>query len=185
MNDVMKVLQDGDLDALLSEPELAPLKGCQQNRVMHPEGDAWEHTKLVIKNVREFAEQYEMMGQKAMLLLLALLHDVGKPLVTTVHPEKGIVAYKHGQAGVPLAKAFLERHGVDEKTSALVLAGVEVHMQAHTMDKTASEKAWRKLDERFPLELLWFIGRCDMFAGKGNMETDSGCDLVIEAAHKF
>jgi len=58
----------GLLEAVL--PELAATKGVRQGRVLHPEGDVWQHTLLAMENLED---------PSFTLAMGVLLHDVGKP----------------------------------------------------------------------------------------------------------
>ena len=65
-----------DDSGLLREilPEIAALKGVEQPEQFHPEGDVFEHTRLML----------ELFGGGAVTLGLAILfHDVGKPATQT------------------------------------------------------------------------------------------------------
>ena len=46
------------------------MKGVQQPRAYHPEGDVFKHTKLLLKQLK---------NPDVVLAFGALLHDVGKP----------------------------------------------------------------------------------------------------------
>jgi putative nucleotidyltransferase with HDIG domain len=175
---LMDTLRGGDVEELCQH-ELAALRGCQQNPVHHPEGDAWAHSVLVVGNARAVIETIPE-ADRDVFLLVALLHDVGKPPVTAITEGKGITAYKHGKAGVELARAYLERVGAPTNVIERVLPMIDVHMQIHTMDAQASIKSWRKLDKRFPLALLAAFGKCDSCAGKGSMdEPHAGAELAL------
>ena len=56
-------------------PEVVAMKGVRQPEEFHPEGDVWEHTLLMMKN----------MGKPGIELAMGiLLHDVGKPATFTI-----------------------------------------------------------------------------------------------------
>lgn len=157
--------------------ELADLVGCEQDPVHHPEGDAWNHTLGVLANARKVLGQVPE-ADRAFFILVALLHDIGKPLTTKVVDGK-VVAYKHGKEGRPLAEAYLRRLGAPDDVVERVLPAVEAHMQCHTMSAEAGDKSWRKLHARFPLPLLALFARCDTFAGKGSLDdAHPGAELI-------
>ena len=62
-------------------PELAALKGCEQEPEWHPEGDVWVHTLLAIDRAAE--ESAALSKEKRLAVMLAVLcHDFGIPATT-------------------------------------------------------------------------------------------------------
>ena len=61
-----------DVSGLLNDilPEVAAMKGVEQPREFHPEGDVWTHTLMMLDGLK---------APTATLALGVLLHDVGKP----------------------------------------------------------------------------------------------------------
>ena len=57
-------------------PELEAMKGCEQPEQFHPEGDVFEHTRLML----------QLLPAKVSvpLVFAVLLHDVAKPSTATV-----------------------------------------------------------------------------------------------------
>jgi tRNA nucleotidyltransferase (CCA-adding enzyme) len=104
-----------------------------QDPKWHPEGDAWEHTKLVV----------DAIEPNLMLRLSALCHDLGKPETT----KEGI-SYGHEQAGIEPTKEFLDYLGIkNEKIPKLV----EHHMKPRLFFKKATKRAFRRLAKKlFP-----------------------------------
>lgn len=76
------------LDLLRFFPELAALKGVEQEPEWHPEGDVWTHTLMVIDEAaiirdNEICEDHPDAEFERMVLMLgALCHDFGKPHAT-------------------------------------------------------------------------------------------------------
>ena len=56
-------------------PEVVAMKGVRQPEEFHPEGDVWEHTLLMMKNMSKPGIE---------LAMGILLHDVGKPATFTI-----------------------------------------------------------------------------------------------------
>jgi len=69
----------------------------------HHEGDVWEHTLLVIKNMSNQQHDYVDM-------LCALLHDIGKK--DALEQNNGKNMHGHEILGVPIARQWMERMGV-------------------------------------------------------------------------
>lgn len=83
---------------------LYDLKGTKQSPEHHPEGDAWNHTLLVVDN----AAKIKGLSKKPReFMWAALLHDIGKPSTTRVKKGK-ITSYNHDKVGEKLAREFLE-----------------------------------------------------------------------------
>ena len=120
---------------LLPEPLLA-LARTPQNPRFHPEGDVFAHTLQVLDRAAALRERATF---PLYFMLAALCHDIGKPAVTAVRNGR-IVAYRHEEAGVPIARAFLETL-TDE--TALLRYGenmVLLHMQPNRLAQDGSRK---------------------------------------------
>ena len=61
-------------------PEVEALRGVEQNE-HHQEGDALEHTKMVVSNAM-------ILSGDVRVVVAALLHDIGKAQTQTPHPTK-------------------------------------------------------------------------------------------------
>ena len=61
--------QSGLLRAIL--PEIEPMKGCAQPPQFHPEGDVFQHTRLMLELLPE--------NVSVPLVFSVILHDVAKP----------------------------------------------------------------------------------------------------------
>lgn len=109
-------------------PEIIPLIGCIQSNIHHPEGDVWNHTMIVLD---EAAKMRDKASNAEYFMIAALCHDMGKPLCTTVDDNGNIHAYQHEQAGVTVAKQFLDRLNTDTKLCAYVLNMTANHMKPH------------------------------------------------------
>ena len=152
-------------------PELENLKGVQQNSLYHPEGDAYQHTMLVIKEALKVAD---VAQNPEGFILSAICHDFGKAEKTTFNEEKGTyTSYGHDKASVPLADAFLKREGL-ESFSAYVENMCELHMQPTPLfQQGAKEKSTNKLFSKSvcPSDLI-LLARCDHY-GRGEVKEGS------------
>ena len=109
----------GALEVLF--PELENLKGVPQNPKYHPEGDAWVHTMLVVKNARLLSEKLEIR-------FAALMHDFGKGIT----PDDVLPKHTaHESRGLPLIKDFCQRFKFPNKTRDLALKVCEYHLLSH------------------------------------------------------
>lgn len=114
-------------------PELFAMIGCQQDVRWHPEGDVWDHTKLVCEKGMEIAEKDGLNDQdKLVLMYSCLLHDCGKPQTTEIEDDR-ITSQNHAKVGVSIARSFLNSINADNYLIENVLPLVENHMvTAHT-----------------------------------------------------
>lgn len=104
-------------------PILNALRGIEQSPEHHPEGDAWEHTKLAVKYVLDYTPNYELPGYMAMILFAALLHDTGKP-----YKQKGYTFHGHEKVSEEIAKKFCRRMGVPKGLTRRIALLVRNHM---------------------------------------------------------
>lgn len=153
-------------------PELEALVGCPQDPVKHPEGDVWIHTKLVVDEACDAAGGLSR-SHRATLMLAALCHDFGKPLVTRV-VDGHVRALAHDRAGVAPTAAFLERLGVHSidgyRVRPQVLALVDEHLVPSHLYKDRSrvtDGAFRRLAQRVHCGLLARLSRADLLGRTG------------------
>lgn len=144
-------------------PELAAMVDVPQDPQWHPEGAVHLHVGFVLAAAGEVAER-EGLGpeQRAVLMLAALTHDVGKPSTTLQRDRRGELrwtSYGHEGVGVPIAEGLLRRIGIDEALIRQVLPLVERHMAAR--DFTGNEtgaRAVRRLARRLAPATLRQLG---------------------------
>lgn len=83
------------------------MAGCEQDPHWHPEGDVLTHTGFVCEEAAKLCAEYNIVGDDRIILMLAaLLHDVGKPS-TTMYKEDRIVSPGHAEVGAEIAREFL------------------------------------------------------------------------------
>ena len=109
-----------DASGMLSDllPEVAAMKGVEQPPEYHPEGDVWQHTLLLLEQLRQ---------PTPTLALGALLHDVGKP--PTFRVADRIRFDGHVEEGVRLARSILTRLRFSREEMEQVEALVDNHMR--------------------------------------------------------
>ena len=108
--------------------ELDSLRGVPQNPVYHPEGDAFEHTMLVL---REAAALRARAKDPLLLMLAALTHDLGKAVTTKKNDKGNWQSIGHETAGMPLAESLLSRLGAGKQHIALCKNLCKLHMRVH------------------------------------------------------
>ena len=139
-------------------PELAALTECPQDPLWHPEGSVWLHTLYVCDAAAVIAEREQLVDdQRAILLLAALCHDLGKPATTATGADGRIRSPRHAQAGVEMTEALLRRIGCPRALVAQVAPLVREHM-AH-IGMQVSDRAVRRLALRLAPATITQWGR--------------------------
>lgn len=82
-------------------PELDVMKGCLQPEQFHPEGDVFQHTRLMLELLPE--------NVSVPLVFSVLLHDVAKPVTATVDQTGRIRFNEHDRIGAAMTEAIMER----------------------------------------------------------------------------
>ena len=82
-------------------PELQAMKGCKQPEQFHPEGDVFEHTRLML----------QLLPAKVSVPLVfsVILHDVAKPVTAQVDATGRIRFNEHDRIGAEMTEAIMER----------------------------------------------------------------------------
>lgn len=106
-------------------PELAALRGVEQDPVWHPEGDVFVHTAHVLD---EWARRRPDDREDALITgLAALCHDLGKP-ATTEFSKGRWRAHGHEHAGAEPTRQLLGRITLRKDLVAAVVPLVENHL---------------------------------------------------------
>ena len=140
--------------------EVADLRGVEQEKSWHPEGDVFIHTAHVLdywsKNLRTSNQEDDMV-----VAVAALCHDLGKARVTQVLDGR-IRALDHERAGVGPTRSFLEGLG-QLRLADQVAPLVENHLAPVVMGKDrVTDKALRRLSTKVErIDLLVALARAD------------------------
>lgn len=129
-------------------PELVDMAMTPQDRDWHPEGDVLTHAKQAMDKAAYIAGRDGLAeGDRIILVLAALVHDIGKP-VTTSQDERGhIISPGHAAAGVPIAEAFCASIGMPNYIVEQVLPMVAEHM-CHVGIDTPNRRIINRLASR-------------------------------------
>ncbi|HEX4140228.1 MAG TPA: CCA tRNA nucleotidyltransferase [Candidatus Methylacidiphilales bacterium] len=101
-------------------PDIAGLHGVEQPPQFHPEGDVFEHTRLMLTKVQQ---------PDLELALGILFHDVGKKPTAKVDENGRIRFNEHESVGAEMAEKIMTGLRYDNKTIANVKEMVRHHMQ--------------------------------------------------------
>jgi poly(A) polymerase len=82
-------------------PEVDAMKGCKQPEQFHPEGDVFEHTRLMLKFLSEKVS--------VPLVFSVLLHDVAKPRTATIDETGRIRFNAHDRIGAEMTEEIMRR----------------------------------------------------------------------------
>jgi tRNA nucleotidyltransferase (CCA-adding enzyme) len=127
-------------------PEIARLIGARQHPDYHPEGDAYQHTLMVLGEAAYGRATAPDEDAHLSAMFAALYHDVGKgetPAADLPHH------YGHEKTGAKIAERALGRLRAPVSLTRFVIAAVRNHMRAHR---------WRELRAGTVLEVLDEIG---------------------------
>jgi tRNA nucleotidyltransferase/poly(A) polymerase len=82
-------------------PEIEPMKGCEQPPQFHPEGDVFQHTRLMLQLLPDEIS--------VPLVWSVILHDVAKPPTATVDDTGRIHFSGHDRLGAEMTQRIMER----------------------------------------------------------------------------
>lgn len=161
--------ESGLLEQVL--PEVAAMIGCEQSPDYHPEGNVFEHVKLMLEHLPE--------GSDPSLPWAVLLHDIAKPVTASTDPATGAIHfYGHERVGADMAESILERLRFPRRQIEEIVQAVRCHMQFK--DAPQMRKATLRgmlLRPTFPLELE--LHRLDCAGSHGRLEV---YDFLVEQA---
>jgi len=129
-------------------PSLYAMKNFPQNPEWHPEGCVWTHTMITLDHAVKLSENLDET-RKLTLLLAALCHDIGKPLINWNEDNRTI---GHDLTGAEIARNLL----IELKIFSLgnfplqdvVVALISCHMRPWNLwekKETLTKRAWTKL----------------------------------------
>jgi poly(A) polymerase len=150
-----------DASGLLREvlPDIAALHGVEQPPQFHPEGDVYQHVRLMLSKI----EQPDLE-----LVLGVLLHDVGKKPTAKVD-EKGRIRFnEHESVGAAMTERIMTGLRYDNKTIQTVRELVQYHMQFKDVPHMRPSTLKRMMARpTFPLELE--LHRIDCASSHGDL----------------
>ena len=101
-------------------PELEAMKGCEQPPQFHPEGDVFQHTRLMLQLLPDEVS--------LPLVLSVLFHDIGKPPTASVDEEGRIRFNGHDRIGAEMTEALMERLRFSRAEIDATVEAVRQHM---------------------------------------------------------
>jgi tRNA nucleotidyltransferase (CCA-adding enzyme) len=142
---------------------LEDLVHTHQRPDFHPEGSVWNHTLLVVDLCANIKEE---TSWPLAFMWSALLHDIGKPSVTTKEGH----AYNHHLAGVTVFNKSVTLIQ-DKKMRKYIAMMIKQHMTLMVFARDNSrpikyKQLLKEIDGIVPLNDLIWITRCDKM-GRG------------------
>jgi poly(A) polymerase len=146
-----------DESGLLVEllPEVWAMKGVEQPREFHPEGDVWTHTLIMLGMLR---------SPSLTLALGVLLHDIGKP--PTFRIAERIRFDGHAALGAKMAAELLSRLRYPNQEIRVVEALIAGHLRFKDVKQMRESTLRRFLRQPYFSELLE-LHRLDCLASHG------------------
>jgi poly(A) polymerase len=151
-----------DQSGLLREvlPDLAAMHGVEQPPQFHPEGDVYEHVRLMLTKIPE---------PNLELALGVLFHDVGKKPTSKVDEGGRIRFNEHESVGAEMSEKIMTGLRYDNKTIQTVREMVQHHMQFKDVPHMRPSTLKRMMARpTFPLELE--LHRIDCESSHGDLK---------------
>lgn len=138
-------------------PEVYVLKSSLESFKWHPEGNAYEHTMLVL--TAGVNMDFDLEGR-----LACLVHDFGKGVTPR---DKMPSHFCHEITGVPIVEKFCNRLSVPAKMRDRVMKTTRYHMFMHNLDKLKAKTVVNMfmdmgaLNDPAVVDLLYKVGCAD------------------------
>jgi len=174
-----RVLKDADALRPWFE-EIHTLAGVPQNPNYHPEGDAFEHTMLVL---REAAAVRDQADDPLAFMLAALTHDLGKAVTTKKNDKGAWASIGHENKGIPLIERLMARLGLPRQLTAYCTNLCRLHMRVHTCyyGQARVSRTHLLFDECIKPEALALLCICDARGtGKPREDADREEAFIME-----
>lgn len=148
----------------LPEVQIERLRQTEQNPRYHAEGNVLNHTLLVLKKFEEHRHQFDLSHeQEQVLYWAALLHDIGKPVVTRWEGSRWR-SPGHEQAGIPIARnILLQQSDLSKAQRRQVLELVKYHsIPMRWGMKKADLATYKRLATCVDLKMLGIFAHFDI-----------------------
>jgi poly(A) polymerase len=151
-----------DASGLLAQvlPDVAALHGVEQPPQFHPEGDVYQHVRLMLSKIEQ---------PNLDLALGILMHDVGKKPTARTDEHGRIRFNEHESVGAAMSEEILAGLRYDNKTIHTVRELVQHHMQFKDVPHMRPSTLRRMMARpTFPLELE--LHRIDCSSSHGDLK---------------
>lgn len=170
-----------------SWPELDALSRTPQDPGWHAEGDVLVHTDMVLGECATSERALERDGDRELVRLACLLHDIAKPFTTRRDEEVGrVIARGHERMGGVHVRQALHESGLSgpdrRMLSELVATHHLVKRSVKRADDEGARAALERLATRVDTRLLWALEDADM---RGRICEDREEQLEIVALFRM
>ncbi len=149
-------------------PEVADMKGVQQPRAFHPEGDVFEHTVRAMNYLD---------NPSPSLAFAVLLHDVGKP--KTFRKADRIRFDSHDKVGAEIADLICRRLNFSTRDRKRIVSLISRHMKFLNLD-SMRESTLKKFLAGDTIEEDLELHRVDCLASHGDLSNYDYCVDKLE-----
>lgn len=160
-------------------PCLDVLSSTLQRLDYHPEGNVWNHT-LLVTDLAALCKH--KTSNPVGFMWSALLHDIGKPIVTTIEGH----APKHNEAGVEVFNQEMKEIIQDKQLQKYIKTMINYHMHLMNMVRNNSSdykyyKLLKAIDKIITIDDLILITKCDKLGRyKDEHENINNFDKVMK-----
>lgn len=158
-----------EMGALSFFSPLDQLENTPQDPLSHPEGSVWTHTLMVLDTMAFMRRGKD--DDDLILMLTALLHDIGKP--DTTYAENGILnAPKHAEIGIEIARNWLNLISEDKTLISRILPLIRYHGWPRKLYRArANDSEILHLSTQVCINDLVTVSHADFFGRKFNDTT--------------
>lgn len=154
-------------------PEIEPMKGCKQPEQFHPEGDVFQHTRIMLQMLPERVS--------VPLVFSVLFHDVAKPSTSSVDETGRIRFNGHDRIGAEMTEQIMERLRFSRAEIDATVEMVRQHMVFKDVPRMRVAKLKRFMARpTFDEELE--LHRVDCASSHGMMEN---YDFLLQKREEF
>ena len=165
-----KTVEELFLDFTICLPPglLKQMKRQKQRSDYHPEGNVFNHTRLVFQFIYEQYDKYFFNNEIILnsLFIASIFHDMGKLMTTFLNKEEILVSYNHSIVSLHYLDQYL--HLYDNSFSynkELIYFLVKNHTKAHYFFEMKKSKK-EELQKTGFLEYLLFFQKADVLSKK-------------------
>ncbi len=138
-------------------PEVEKMKGVQQPKQYHPEGDVYQHTLMLMDQLK---------NASTVLAFGCLLHDVGKP--STFRRSDRIRFNGHDRVGARMTEGILTRLRFSNDLKEQIVACVDGHMRFKDV-KQMKQSTLKKFMQRATFNTELAQHKIDCIASHGDI----------------
>ncbi|MBA3963131.1 MAG: CCA tRNA nucleotidyltransferase [Chthoniobacterales bacterium] len=154
-------------------PELSDMKGCEQPPQFHPEGDVFQHTRIMLGLLPNEVS--------LPLVLSVLFHDIGKPPTSQIDHTGRIRFNGHDKVGAEMTEALMQRLRFSRAEIDTTVEAVRQHMVFKDVPNMRTAKLKRFMARpNFGDELE--LHRVDCESSHGQLDN---YDFLKEKAEEF